>query len=72
MTNDIPMPPEFAAALEALAARDVVERSAPDPDAVARLREMVGHPVVLRDWELNDTGVRLIETEALLIGAYGN
>lgn len=46
---------------------DVVPRSAPDPEAVARLEAMHGQPVTIRYTEFDASGVRTVETEALLL-----
>jgi hypothetical protein len=53
--------------VQVFAPSDIVPRSAPDPDAVARLEAMHGKPVTISYQEIDQYGVRTIETEALLM-----
>jgi hypothetical protein len=51
----------------AVAPRDVVRRSAPDPEAVAALEAMHGQAVTITYQEIDQYGVRTVETQALLM-----
>lgn len=51
---------------------DIVPRTAPDPDALVALDQMIGQTVTVRDFEMTESGLRAVETEAVLFSVNGN
>lgn len=67
-----PLHSEVLDAFEGLAPSDIVPRSAADPAALAALDAMEGEPIIFRDVDVTEHGIREIETEAYFAGRIGD